>query len=108
VPRLDIYVNYEHQATITLMDDEVLIGRDDKCAVKIPNERVSRVHAIIRACGDGHEIENRGANGTRVNGRRIEAPRALEPGDSVFIARYILVYQPDDAPVAELDSTVLD
>ncbi len=108
MPRLDFYVNYELQATVKLKEDEVLIGRDTKCAVTVPNEKVSRVHAIIRTRGEGHEIENRGTNGTKVNGRRIEAPQLLQAGDTIFIARYILIYQSDDAPVVENASTVLE
>ncbi len=108
MPRLDFYVNYIHQATIRLEDSEVLIGRDSQCAVEIPDDRVSRVHAVIRASGDGHEIENRGTNGTKINGRRINEPLTLQPGDAIFIGRYVMVYQPDDAPVAEHVSTVLE
>ncbi len=108
MPRLDFYVNYELQATVKLSQDEVLIGRDTKCAITLPNDKVSRVHAIIRTRGDGHEIEHRGTNGTKVNGRRIEAPRLLQSGDTIFIARFILVYQLDGAPVVENASTLLE
>ena len=107
MPRLDFYVNYELQATINLEDDEITIGRDPQCAVTLPDEKVSRTHASIRRCGEWHEIENHGANGTKVNGRKIDAPVALTPGDTFFIARYILIYQPDDAPILDHPSTVL-
>ena len=108
MPRLDFYINYIHQATIRLEESEVLIGRDSKCALEIPDERVSRVHAVIRASGEGHEVENRGTNGTKINGRKIEQPHNLQPGDAIFIGRYVMIYQPDDAPVATHASTVLD
>ena len=107
MPRLDFYLNYELQATIKLEAAEVTIGRDPSCALCMPDERVSRRHAVIRASGDGHEIENHGANGTKVNGRKIDEPRALNPGDAVFISRYILIYQADGVPPAENASTVL-
>jgi pSer/pThr/pTyr-binding forkhead associated (FHA) protein len=86
VPRLDFYVNYELQATVQLAAPEVQIGRDPSCAICMPDPRVSRVHAVITARGEGHEIENRGLNGTKVNGRKIEAPQILQPGDAVFIS----------------------
>ncbi len=108
MPRLDFYVNFTHQASIMLEEKELLIGRDMKCALRIPNKKVSRVHAIIRASGEGHEIENHGANGTKVNGRLIEEPCSLQAGDTIFIGRCIVIYQPDDAPVVDDASTVLD
>ena len=108
MPRLDFYVNYELQATIKLTGDEVLIGRDAKCTITIPNEKVSRVHAIIRTHKKGHAIANRGTNGTKVNGRRITVPQALQASDTIFIGRYILIYQPDDAPIVEHASTVME
>ena len=83
------------------------LGRDPACMVQMPDPKVSRIHAIITTNGGEHHIENRGANGTRINGKRIDAPHKLKPGDAVFIASYILVFQPDDAPAEELASTVL-
>ncbi len=107
MPRLDFYLNYELQATIKLEVPEVVIGRDPSCAICMPEEKVSRVHAVIRSGDEGHEIENRGANGTKVNGRWLESPHNLQPGDAVFISRYILIYQSDDVPPAEDAKTVL-
>ena len=105
--RLDLYMNYERQASIRLDAAEVVLGRDPQCAVQIPDPKVSRRHAVIRNEGEDHVIENFGANGTRVNGAVIEAPLVLRPGDAIFIASYILVYQPDDAAVDDLSETVL-
>ena len=107
MPRLDFYVNYELQASIKLDDAEVMVGRDPKCTVQIPDAKVSRKHAVITVDGDGHTIENFGANGTKINGKAIDAPCPLQPGDAIFISSYILVYQSDDAPAEELASTVL-
>jgi len=107
MPRLDFYVGYELQATIKLDKPEVSIGRDTNCEIQMPDPKVSRVHALIHSVEGGHRIENKGANGTRVNSQRIDAPQNLKPGDAVFISSYILIYQPDDAPVEELASTVL-
>ncbi len=107
MPRLDFYVGYELQATIKLDKPKVSLGRDANCEIQMPDPKVSRVHALIQSVEDGHRIENKGANGTRVNNQRIEAPRDLNPGDAIFISSYILIYQSDEAPVEELASTVL-
>jgi hypothetical protein len=60
-----------------------------------------------RSRDGGHEIENRGANGTKVNGHWLESVQSLAPGDAIFISRYILIYQSDDVPPVEDAKTVL-
>jgi pSer/pThr/pTyr-binding forkhead associated (FHA) protein len=107
VARLDLYLNYERQASIRLEAPEVVIGRDPQCVVQIPDPRVSRRHAVIRDQEGCHVIQNTGANGTRVNGVAIQQPHTLRPGDAIFIASYILVYQPDEASPDELSETVI-
>ena len=108
MPRIDFYYNYELQATIKLSAPELLIGRSPSCAICIPDDRVSRTHAVITAQEGGHQIENRGANGTKLNGAPLEEPQLLRPGDTIFISRYILIYQPDEAPPVDSPSTVLN
>jgi pSer/pThr/pTyr-binding forkhead associated (FHA) protein len=107
MPRLDLYVNYELQASFKLEGADVVLGRDPRSAVQIPDQKVSRRHAVITAENDNHTIENFSANGTRVNGRPIVAPHRLQPGDTIFIANYILVYQSDDDAPQEQDATVI-
>ncbi len=105
--RLDIYVNYERQASIKLEGVEVRVGRDPNCVVQIADPRVSRCHAVISQENGNHVIENFSANGTKVNGRNLDSRQTLIAGDAIFISSYILVYQPDDAPVEGLEETVL-
>ena len=107
MPRLDFYVNYELQATVTLEEPELLIGRSPGCALRIPDETVSRVHAVISSSDDGHQIANRSANGTKVNGVRIETVTPLRPGDIIWISQNVLIYQADDVPPADNATTIL-
>lgn len=107
MPRLDLYVNYELQASFKLEGTDVVLGRDPKSAVQIADQKVSRRHAVISIKNDDHIIENFSANGTKVNGHSIDAPHRLQPGDTIFISSYILVYQSDDLPMDELDATII-
>lgn len=107
MPRLDFYVNYELQSSIRLDGSEVKIGRDPACTVQLADARVSRVHAVITREADGYAIENLSPNGTRVNGRELTAREVLHPADSIFISRYILIYQDDGVEPAQLASTAL-
>jgi pSer/pThr/pTyr-binding forkhead associated (FHA) protein len=106
MPRLDFYLNYELQASIKLEGIDVILGRDPSCAVQIPDPKVSRRHAVIRTDNNVHTIENFSANGTKVNGHPITTVHPLQAGDAIFISSYILVYQPEEAPVEDMAVTV--
>ena len=106
--RLDLYVNYELQASIKLQGSDVILGRAPSCAVQIPDTTVSRRHAVIYAQEADHAIENFGANGTKVNGQIINSRQKLNPGDVIFISSYILVYQSDDAPLEQSEATIIN
>ena len=107
MPRIEIYSNYNLLATIKLEVDTLIIGRDPESHICMPDSRVSRTQAVIRRTGDNHEIENKGTNLTKVNGKEIHEPCSLRPGDSVFIARYVLVYEAEDPDLKDSVNTVL-
>ncbi len=107
MPRIDIYINYQLQATIKLDQPKIHIGRDPVCELQLPDERVSRLHAIIRTTPKGHEIEDRSTNGVKINGARLDGSQALNPGDAIFIQNHILMYQSDEAPAENLAATIL-
>jgi ABC-type multidrug transport system ATPase subunit len=68
----------------------VRIGRQqDAVELHLPHPQVSRLHARID-CRDGAALldDLGSANGTFVNGRRIEATTPLEPGDHVDVGPY--------------------
>lgn len=107
--RLDLYINYTLQASINLKGERIDLGRDPQCAVQLADARVSRRHATICSHRGSHTIENLGRNGTRVNGEPLTGPHQLRPGDAIFIASSILIYQTDDeAPAEDMMATQLD
>lgn len=68
------------------LDATVRIGRAAGHELMIADDFVSTDHARIVPGAGGPVIEDLGStNGTTVNGRRIEAPVTLAPGDSVGI-----------------------
>jgi pSer/pThr/pTyr-binding forkhead associated (FHA) protein len=68
---------------------EVLIGRSVAEPGRVRDDLdVSRRHAVIRREPQGLTVEDLGsANGTYVNGRRIEGRCRLEPGDRLSVGR---------------------
>src|SRR6266851_2944500 len=76
------------------VDADLLIGRvapEDEGRLGDDPE-ISRRHAYVSRGADGQlTIEDLGsANGTFVNGERIDAPRALDLGDLVRVGKSVL------------------
>ena len=96
-------------ATLRLEGHAVLLGRAADAALRMaPHEDrlVSARHARLRPAGDGWLVEDLGSrNGTFVNGRAVEAPRALRPGDRIELGRtgpiVLFTDRPREAAVRE-------
>lgn len=77
-------------STITL-NDELIIGRGEKCRLVLDDNYVSTVHARIFANGDRYMLEDLGStNGTYLNRRRVTSPVELHRGDQVKIGKTVL------------------
>jgi len=70
------------------MDQPVLLlGRDEKCDVEIPDRQVSRHHASITVEDDSYVLRDLNSkNGTFLNGQELDGPRTLRDGDEIQIA----------------------
>jgi transcriptional regulator of acetoin/glycerol metabolism len=72
-----------------LGSDEIVIGRDLSCAVRLDGNDVSRRHAVIRKTGGGTDIVDLGSrNGVRVNGR-LSPSAPLAAGDVVRLGGWV-------------------
>jgi hypothetical protein len=66
---------------------ELIIGRDNRCSLVIPDRQVSRQHARIRLDADKHILEDLNSrNGTFVNGQELTGSYLLQDGDEITIA----------------------
>lgn len=75
-------------------DHELLIGRDPSADLVVDSSRVSRQHALIEPCGDGHSVRDLGSsNGTRVNGYPVTEPVLLTPGDVIDLGGTEFLYE---------------
>ena len=73
------------------LQDELMVGRADKCHLILDDNYVSQVHARIFAKGDGFMVEDLGStNGTYLNRRRVTSPAELHRGDRVKIGKTVL------------------
>ena len=84
---------------VELSGTVVVIGRDPGCDIVLSDAKCSRRHAVVEDLPEGLVVRDSGsANGTYVNGKRIEQSR-LEPGDRLTVGRIDLVAirnDPDD------------
>ena len=82
----------EDRRLVPLEHDVVHIGRGFRSHVRLDDASVSRNHAIFAVqAGRARIIDDRSANGTWVNGTRIEQAE-LTDGDVIVVGRVVLTY----------------
>lgn len=77
----------------------MVIGRDEGCPIQITDDRASRKHFQIRydaATQRHHGLDMKSANGTWINGRRVDSDLALEDNDEITIGTSKLVFSLQD------------
>ena len=92
------------------------IGRARGNQLVLPDENVSRHHALIRTLDNDESwiVDLASANGTYVNQRRIEHSTRLKDGDEITIGPTLIVFRSSDSAnarseeLAPLDQTVHD
>ena len=69
------------------------IGRSRQCDVVLTDPNVSRRHAELRPRGGSWVLSDLGAtNGVTLNGRRIEGPEVVRPGDRIELGTSVLTF----------------
>jgi hypothetical protein len=91
----------EQRTALLLMDGKRLVvgaagatmGRSRQCEVMVDDPNVSRQHAEIRPRGGSWVVTDLGStNGSRLNGRRLEQPTVLKPGDEIELGTTTLTF----------------
>jgi len=78
-----------------LRQPKIVIGRDAKAVLVLPNVSVSRRHARLIKVGDDWFVEDLGSqNGTELNGAKLEsqARQKLKSGDELFVGKFRLMF----------------
>lgn len=80
----------EQTLLIPLTDDVMHVGRGLAADLRLDDNSVSRRHAIVVPRPSGARIlDDRSANGTFVNGRRVQQAE-LQGGDVIVLGRVVL------------------
>ncbi|HXX47215.1 MAG TPA: FHA domain-containing protein [Myxococcota bacterium] len=71
---------------------ETLIGRAPTCDLQVPDDSMSREHAVVLCDGEDATLEDlQSTNGIRVNGKRVRTVE-LAHGDEIEIGQTRLVF----------------
>ncbi|MBN1316787.1 MAG: FHA domain-containing protein, partial [Anaerolineales bacterium] len=85
-----------HIGTRQLGLEQVQIGRDASCGLRLDSPIVSRKHARLIHTPQGHILTDlNSVNGTFINGERLVRPLLLHEGDLVQIGPFSLIYGPE-------------
>jgi hypothetical protein len=72
------------------------LGRSRQCEIVIEDPNVSRRHAELRPRGGSWVLTDLGStNGSRVNGRNVEGPTVVKPGDEIELGTAAMRFELD-------------
>lgn len=76
------------------LDEELIIGRAEKCQVVITDSYASQIHARVFRRGGGFFVEDMGStNGTSLNRKRVTSPTPVYRGDRMRIGKTDLEFK---------------
>lgn len=78
-----------------LLDDQILVGRDSSCDIRLVSPQVSKIH--VRFVRDEHVwrlVDQGSSNGTLLNNLRVQPdkPYDLAPSDEIVIGDVVVHY----------------
>jgi serine phosphatase RsbU (regulator of sigma subunit)/pSer/pThr/pTyr-binding forkhead associated (FHA) protein len=106
MPYLTI-VKGPHQGTSAeVAGDQFCVGRLRENHFVLDAKTVSKQHAAILRIQGGYHVEDRKSrSGTRLNGKRVNAPMPLKDGDLIQICDYVLVFSEQPRDVDDTDDS---
>jgi CheY-like chemotaxis protein len=100
--RLLIYTPFYQQSWPLISGLEWRLGRDSTNTIPLPDQLVSRQHAILKYLSErGFAlVDNGSANGTFLNGKRMDEAKLLENGDHIIMGHSEIYFQqPVSSPI---------
>ena len=75
-------------------DRGVTVGRSRQCEIVVEDPNVSRRHAELRPRGGSWVFTDLGStNGSRVNGRPVDGPTVVKPGDEIELGTAVMRFE---------------
>jgi sigma-B regulation protein RsbU (phosphoserine phosphatase) len=106
MPELSITTPDGQSTPVKLAGQRVALGRSATNDLAFPEDNgLSRQHLVFERDESGWRVVDVGSkNGTVVNGRRINGPTPLKPGDQILAGHLTVVF---DAPSRKFERTVV-
>lgn len=96
MPTLYVLQGPDKGRTLAAFDDVLIIGRGSE-QLPLADQTVSRKHAELRPENGGWVVRDlNSANGTYLNGVRLQKPTRLKHGDQIRLGSTLVVYTGDD------------
>jgi hypothetical protein len=95
---LTVIMGTDEGRSLTIEDEQVMIGRSPSAQFVMGDESVAWEHAVVAREDGKWTVNNLAAAGTRVRGKKITAPTRLAPQDEIELSptcRLMLVEQQD-------------
>jgi pSer/pThr/pTyr-binding forkhead associated (FHA) protein len=84
--QLVVVVGRSASQMIKLAAGSTVVGRNAECQLRIGSTQVSRRHCELTLENGRLSVQDLGSsNGTFVNGKKLEAPAVLKPGDEIEV-----------------------
>ena len=84
--------------TTELEGETIIVGRSSEADLQVDDKYLSRKHAKFVQRDDGWWIEDLGSrNGTKLNGKFVDQPTLLTPGDELRLCQSSIVFDAEEA-----------
>jgi pSer/pThr/pTyr-binding forkhead associated (FHA) protein len=91
-PALIVRMPGQPDEVFEITKPETLIGRAPTCDLQIPDDSMSREHAVVQCDGETATLEDlQSTNGVKINGKRVRSGE-LAHGDEIEIGQTHLVF----------------
>ncbi len=88
------------------IDSGLTVGRAGEVGLQLIDEKVSREHCRIEPAPGGTVVRDLGSrNGTWLNGKRLDGPAPLGPGDAIGVGESVLFFEPSFEALLAKDGT---
>ena len=91
--KLEVALEDGRTFTHDLTSDQTNLGRGEECELRLPDENISRLHAVISLRSDGYWVSDLGSlNGVLVNGKKVESAYLID-GDRIKLGATTITFR---------------
>jgi adenylate cyclase len=90
-----------HEVEQGFSRDKIIVGRHEKCDLRLVDSLISRNHCLIFREGKRYVVKDLASrNGTWLNGRKVKNRGTIKKGDAIQVGPFRIIFEPG-IPTAE-------